>query len=834
MGLTHNSEVADSEPSWGSVDKTRLPDAAFADREGRKYPHHWVEGGGDQDDDGRYTSGTMWLHRGGLGDAWGAAHGARSGQDAPAEVIAHLRAHRSALGLDDEENAALVLNDKPLVLWPRDPWSFGPRTKGKGYRASRDVQGTALRVPAGRVVLQPVGGQSGRREYDCIFMASGRVKQADQEESDWLIPPDVICEAVSLFDARPCYLDHPDLFGFGWRGDLQVKNLVGVTFGAYWSDDEQAMLGGLRLYDQEPGSPGALVGALMDQILADKARGLEVPPVGLSASLFQKSRLDEESGLRVTTRFYYIESVDVVYDPGAGGYIRAALSAVRPQQWRGVTVGAGGVEMPEEEVITEEGSEEVVADVSDDASPGTEDRLDRVLRSLGGLEARLERLELRPGPEPEPEPGPEIERVSAVEPVLVPELLAVNDRVDALTGAIERLVSVVAQQEEDRTITGMGDAPRSRLSLGWTGMDQFEAAFDGLMEGVNPPDGIPPLSGIRAFYHMMSGDYEMTGLFQPDRVQLANVTSSTMAGLVANRLNKRVMVEFANYPRWWDRIVTIEDFASLQDVRWITLGGIGELPTVDAGAAYTELTWADLTQTDEFVKKGGYLGLTIEAIDKDDVSRLRAAPRAMAQAAWLTLSKAISNIFTANSGLGPNIYYDDTNQRALFDASNGNLGSTAMSAAAWEATRVAMRKQAELNSGERLGALTAPKFCLAPIDLEYTAIQMIATQQIPGSGDWNINPAAQGDGREARLAAARERVIVVDLWTETADWAAVADPNLWPSIGLGFRYGRVPEVFSVADPKAGLMFTNDTMPIKVRFFFAAGPIDYRGLYKHNP
>jgi hypothetical protein len=28
------------------------------------------------------------------------------------------------------------------------------------------------------------------------------------------------------------------------------------------------------------------------------------------------------------------------------------------------------------------------------------------------------------------------------------------------------------------------------------------------------------------------------------------------------------------------------------------------------------------------------------------------------------------------------------------------------------------------------------------------------------------------------------------------------------------------------------MFTNDTMPIKVRFFYAVGPTDWRGLYKH--
>ena len=76
-------------------------------------------------------------------------------------------------------------------------------------------------------------------------------------------------------------------------------------------------------------------------------------------------------------------------------------------------------------------------------------------------------------------------------------------------------------------------------------------------------------------------------------------------------------------------------------------------------------------------------------------------------------------------------------------------------------------------------------------------------------------------------------VIVVDLWTDADNWAAVADPRLYPSIGLGFRYGRTPEIFSVASPTAGLMFTNDTMPVKVRFFFAVGPTDYRGLYKEN-
>ena len=56
---------------------------------------------------------------------------------------------------------------------------------------------------------------------------------------------------------------------------------------------------------------------------------------------------------------------------------------------------------------------------------------------------------------------------------------------------------------------------------------------------------------------------------------------------------------------------------------------------------------------------------------------------------------------------------------------------------------------------------------------------------------------------------------------------------MYPAIGLGYRFGREPEIFSVASPNSGLMFTNDVLPIKVRYFFAVGPTDWRGLFKSN-
>lgn len=116
MALTHNSTIADSEPAWSSVDKTALPRSAFADHgeEGVKstwkYPHHWVQGGGDKDDNGIYTSGTMYLHTGGWQAAINAAHGARSGQSAGSGVTSHLEEHRGAVERHREQKSKSYLD----------------------------------------------------------------------------------------------------------------------------------------------------------------------------------------------------------------------------------------------------------------------------------------------------------------------------------------------------------------------------------------------------------------------------------------------------------------------------------------------------------------------------------------------------------------------------------------------------------------------------------------------------------------------------------------------------------------------------------------------------
>jgi len=658
-----------------------------------------------------------------------------------------------------------------------------------------------------------LGAAPAANAFECRFVRAGRVRTAAGELSDIEIEAQALQEAVAqgLFEGKAVFIDHASPLE-----SPSLRNLVGVTELAVYDAAEQAVHGRLRLYETPD---GRAMQALLTRLLEDVRDGRPVPDVGLSLTFYPRwGKRDPHSNLRRVVGIRQIESVDLVFQPAADGRVLETLS-----QQKGTFMNA-------EESIPLTSSpavEETTASAKPADSPaGQESQPDLSAATMEDWSQALSASA-----------AAFMIANSGLPAAARQKLLAQRYRTPAeVVEAIEKERAYLASLAQEAVIQIGNTPPRqAQITVGASGLERLEQALEALIRGVRPPSGVQPLSGIRELYNLLSGDYEMTGVFQPQRVYLANVNSSTMANLVANVMNKVLAQEFSEYPQWWQPFVTQMDFNSLQDIRWITLGGVGELPTVPEGAAYTELNWGDKYETASFVKKGGYLGITIEAIDKDDTNRLRAAPRALAQAAWLTVGKAISNIFTANTGAGPTL----SDGLPLFHAAHGNLGSTALSYSSWVAARNAMRKQSEVGSGERLGFLTAPRYLLVPPDLEVTALQILASTHdysytlANGLGPGPINVFSEGETADLRLRSARERVVVVDLWSDANDWAAVADPRLYPSIGLGYRYGRAPEIYSVSSPTAGLMFSNDVMPIKVRFFFAVGPVDYRGLYKAN-
>ncbi len=724
-------------------------------------------------------------------------------------------------------------------------------------------------VPLRLSRLAGADGKVKRSEYGVTYITAGLVRLRSGGESNWRILPAALEPAAPMFSGVGMQVDHASLATLFYPS---LRDTAGVTFNANWNEESQSIEGGARLYQRDD---LVWLRQFLDELLQDQEAGREVPDIGLSAVLWHNSEvveLDNDEEEMQTQEVTHVESVDFVFGPGAEGRLRDALASLNlshfmlerpperpadddcPGERPGERPDEGAaniVDDRERSLIQAERAREQINEldiVQQGGLPmdeqlntpqqvavqqvGVQDAAQNVGQDAAqlalGSEAQVQAVQ--EGSEPEPEQPPQ---ARPEQPAEVADgngrLGQIEQQLEEQNSTLQRLNSYLAEQAEANAVHGMGQAPREQITVGRSGLEQVEAAFEAMMAGVLPPPDVQPLTGIREFYHLLSGDYEMTGLFNTDRVMLANVNSSTMAGLVANALNKRVVNMFQAYPKWWEPAVIPEDFTSLQDVRWITLGGFGELPTVPEGGAYNELTWDDQTETNPFVKKGGYVNITLEAIDKDDTRRLLAAPQALAQSAWLTLSKDISSIFTSNSGVGPTM----SDGVALFHSNHNNVSTGAFSPANWRATKIAMMKQTELNSGERLGALTKPALVWVPTDLEDYAVEVLGSEGKADTANNNVNVDADGESRSARLDSARRRVISCPLWTDTNSWAAQADPNLYPSIGMGYRYGRTPEIFSVASPTAGLMFSNDTLPIKIRFFYAVGPTDWRGLYKNN-
>lgn len=658
---------------------------------------------------------------------------------------------------------------------------------------------------------------AGQPRFRAIFARAGRVRAAGGRPGALVLSEAALQDAAlrGLFDGRAVFMDHAR------PGDHpSLRNLAGITAFSGWDAAGRLVLGELALYNTDAGQSAA---RLLRQVTAkNNGQPVRHADLGLSMVFYGELSAPLPAGGREIKYIDYVESVDLVFQPAAGGRVLENLSAARrPNSRTNPGTTAGTIHPDEEETCMRKNHDSETVPAAEAPPPE-----EAAPEAEGSLQAA-------------PVPGAAVGALLKESGLPEASRGRLSDKhypsAEAVRMAIESERAYLARLSADQVVKIGGQAPRGgHIQGGLSGKDQLQAALEALLAGTRPPAGVAPLSGIREAYLHLSGDYEMTGVFHPERIALAAVDSASMAGMVANALNKAIVNAFQLYPRWWEPFVREEDFTTLQTVRWITLGGVGELPTVSEGAAYTELTWDDQAETASFVKKGGYLGLTIEAIDKDDTRRLQSAPRALAQAAWLTLSKSISNIFTANSGVGPTM----SDSLALFHNTHANLGSSALSIGTYAAARTAMRKQTELNSGERLGFLTAPRFLLVPPDLEVTALQVLASESdysyaLANGPAAPVNPLTDGSTLGTRLEFARKRVIVVDLWTDTNNWAAAADPMLYPTIGLGYRYGRTPEVFSVASPTAGLMFSNDVMPIKARYFYAVGPVDYRGLYKAN-
>jgi len=712
-----------------------------------------------------------------------------------------------------------------------------------------------------------LGGRgSGPRRYEVLAITAG-------EGNGYEYSAAVIEAATPLFDGVTVLVDHPQL-GEMWSrtGNRSIRNVLGILEGAYYDAGSEGINAVLRV--SEGPNAGWFI-PMVDDYIAGAERGEQLPDVGLSAVV------DITVREREVVEIKRVISVDAVFDPARGGRFIRALNQQRVAsgEYRVSSMkGEGGTVKPKKEegkgngeALAEQEKGKTTSSVANGGGVPVqgEERREAVLatRSVTQAEAQrpADRQEVRPEADGvavmagavlgEQVPGglvsaslqtrnasAEVEgtaflsalsdgllemRLQAANlPDPVAEMLrgkyggrplaivALDAEIEALQSAWAASVAASGPQ-----VRGVG---ASGIAMGLAPMDRLNAAMEKLC-GLTPESealqDVQPLSGIRELYLMLTGDFNFTGIFDKDRVALANVTTSTMTSLVKNAFNKVILDYFNAVDRWWEPVVSEEQFGSMKDMTLITLGGFENLPTVAEGAAYTELSWSDEEEVVSFVKKGAYVGVTLEMMDKDETRKFRAIPRKLAMAGYRTLSGLVSALFTDNSGVGP---YWPASQAVLrlFDASYGNLGSSALSTSSWDACIQAMYEMTEATSGAQMGI--RPAYLLVPIELEKTARVILESDLESGTAD-NDKNVRQGSSR----------VVTVPLWTNASNWAAVADPRMYPGIVVGYRYGRMPEVFISGQETVGSMFTNDEMRVKARFIVAVGVGDYRSLYKAN-
>jgi len=622
--------------------------------------------------------------------------------------------------------------------------------------------------------------------------------------------------SLSLWDSVPCMLDHPGFF----EGP-SVRDLAGALHDPKWSDTDQGIQANLI-----PGGPAAAVLSQLRE--AAKADPAIMSTVGFSAVLRVTTRPDGK-----VERILNVSSVDCVLNPARGGRFLSAAQPVGARQRRAQSPNQGVNPMNDQDTVSglpsSAGSDDTEATITLlDAQKKVESTKKTADESLRQLRLQTCRTLLQVSLEASKLPKP------------------IQDRIDHKFGHMvelgqpfepNELESAISEEQEmvsKLTAAGAIQGP-GRISNMVTTNDAIEAAVSDLF-GVEREARLKAvkaarLTGIRELYLMLTGDYDLHGGYYGERIQLA--TTADFTGLVKNALNKIIANQWdllgkAGYD-WWQKIVQVQHASSLNDITGILVGTVGSLPTVAEGGEYAELAIGDSPETASFVKYGGYIPLTLELIDRDNVSRLTGYAKELGNASLRKYSALIAAVFTANSAVGPTMA--DTG--ALFNATavttkggHANLLTTALGTdlTAWRAVELAMFNQPMLikNASGYYGTGPVqgvrPRYCLVPPALK-------------GASDDLFLRSWTSSGNN--MAYGYVEPIVVPDWSDATDWAAVADPAIAPAIIVGERFGLQPEVYTAGSETDPAVFMNDETRIKVRMFAAILVQDFRPLHKEN-
>lgn len=668
----------------------------------------------------------------------------------------------------------------------------------EGERSTEAVTEVEDRID-GRVLEAAGTATDGGRIFRVEIIAAGDSKNGRR------YPANVLESAVPLYEGAKAFDHHRS------PQELQsstIHGLVGHYRNVRWKDG-RCMEADLHLLPSATHTAEAL-----DATIAAQAAGLE-PLVGISHDAMTVLKTVHSGGRHVqeAVRITKVHSADVVADPAAGGKATRVL--------------AGGIEPTdlsnEEEDVTV--TSESVLDALKTATP---EQLAAVgLSKANTTEARTT------------EAGA-LDKTSFLGGLMIERKLEAAKLPQAMLGSFtEGLPEQVTEADVDAAIaslkTVLGVAERAGLTPTMTAqvtresMDAKKEAMDGFFEGKGKGyrsfremfidvTGARPRSIDEDFSRRILRECIGTGGGYDSAIRSTeSVTTSTFDVLLGDSITRRVVAEYSlpGYDNWREIVSSTPPVNDFRTQRVGRMGGYGTLPTVNQGQPYQPLTTpGDEEATWAPTKRGGTEDLTLEAIANDDVRAIQRIPRKLGRAAAITLHRFVWDMLRSNA----TCTYDSV---ALFHSSHGNTDAAALNDANLAVARRKMREQAAYGDSSDILDII-PTLLVVPAELEQTGWELVtsAVKVISNSNATIPNLHQQ------------MRVLTLSYLSDADDWYVVADPNMVPTIEIGFYRGQQePELFTQADPSVGSMFNSDSLLYKIRHIYGGTILDHRGFYK---
>ena len=370
-------------------------------------------------------------------------------------------------------------------------------------------------------------------------------------------------------------------------------------------------------------------------------------------------------------------------------------------------------------------------------------------------------------------------------------------------------------------IVGLGHV----ASAGRTGMDRITASVL-LGLGYKPEkgedkefEGVKKMRSLREMYVQMTGDNEVRWT-RDASPRITEALTSTFPKVFGDSVRRRLLQLYRGFPQNWRKLagdpVPVKDFRTQRPIQW---GFFDDLSTVAEDGLFTDL--ADPAEREAPwtpTKRGNLYKITREMVINDDLRRLVAIPRLMAEAANRTLEKFVFDLLINASGGVPNAGTIYTGG-ALYTAGQANLGTTALSASSLRAARIRIRKQKDEGNKEELGL--KGRYLWISLDDEPIAEVLINSELLPGSSNNDIN-----DNKGTLIPIG-------------VPWLRDAGNNdfyvsVAPADNQGLEVGFVndqeePEMLVQEDPRVGEVFSRERISWKIRHEYGGGIVDFRSF-----